>query len=220
MPKAGFSDGVADIFLGFAVLFAVMGLSFLARANFIYAGRRTIGLSPTVGDIAFARDRLVRKHACAYRGGWLAGIGLACLILDPAGHPSILAAAQALGLWQAALYQQVGRLERACGGPLVNRRPRPAGTAILTPLGQQLCRQARDYLGLQFDPVPPARPDPGELPGADASVAPCLRDSSHPRSSLSAQRRARARSQASRFRSCRGNAPTPGPAAAAWPRTR
>jgi hypothetical protein len=79
--KAGFSDGVADIFLGFAVLFAVMGLSFLARANFIYAGRRTIGLSPTVGDIAFARDRLVRKHACAYRGGWLAGIGLACLIL-------------------------------------------------------------------------------------------------------------------------------------------
>jgi hypothetical protein len=79
--KAGFSDGVADIFLGFAVLFAVVGLSFLARAHFIYAGRRTIGLSPTVGDIAFARDRLVRKHACTYRGGWLAGIGLACLVL-------------------------------------------------------------------------------------------------------------------------------------------
>jgi hypothetical protein len=79
--KAGFSDGVADIFLGFAVLFAVLGLSFLARANYIYAGRRTIGLSPTVGDIAFARDRLVRKHVCTYRGGWLAGIGLACLIL-------------------------------------------------------------------------------------------------------------------------------------------
>ena len=79
--KAGFSDGVADIFLGFAVLFAVVGLSFLARAHFIYAGRRTIGLSPTVGDIAFARDRLVRKHVCTYRGGWLAAIGLACLIL-------------------------------------------------------------------------------------------------------------------------------------------
>jgi hypothetical protein len=45
--KAGFSDGVADIILGFAVLFAVVGLSFLARAHFIYAGRRTIGLSPT-----------------------------------------------------------------------------------------------------------------------------------------------------------------------------
>ena len=79
--KAEFSDGISDIFLGFAVLFAVVGLSFLARANFIYAGRRTVGLSPTVDDIAFARDGLVHKHVCAYRGGWLAGIGLACLIL-------------------------------------------------------------------------------------------------------------------------------------------
>jgi hypothetical protein len=218
--KAGFSDGVADIFLGFAVLFAVMGLSFLARANFIYAGRRTIGLSPTVGDIAFARDRLVRKHACAYRGGWLAGIGLACLILDPAGHPSILAAAQALGLWQAALYQQVGRLERACGGPLVNRRPRPAGTAILTPLGQQPCRQAATSSVSSSTPFRLRGRIRGSCLALMPVSAPCLRDSSHPRSSLSAQRRARARSQASRFRSCRGNAPTPGPAAAAWPRTR
>ena len=66
-------------------------------------------------------------------------------LLVIAGHSSILAAAQALGLWQAALYDQVARLERACGGQLVNRRPRPPGTAILTPLGQQLCQQARDY---------------------------------------------------------------------------
>jgi hypothetical protein len=79
--KAEFSDDVGDVFLGLAVLFAVVGLSFLARAHFIYAGRRTIGLSPTVRDIAFARDRLVHKHACTYRGGWLAGIGLTCLIL-------------------------------------------------------------------------------------------------------------------------------------------
>jgi hypothetical protein len=78
--KAEFSDDVGDIFLGFAVLFAVVGLSFLTRAHFIYAGRRTIGLSPTVGDIA-ARDRLVRKQSCTYRGGWLAAIGLTCLIL-------------------------------------------------------------------------------------------------------------------------------------------
>jgi DNA-binding transcriptional LysR family regulator len=61
-----------------------------------------------------------------------------------AGHSSILAAAQELGLWQTGLYVQVARLERACGGPLVNRR-RPAGTPILTPLGQLLCQQARDY---------------------------------------------------------------------------
>jgi hypothetical protein len=65
-------------------------------------------------------------------------------LLVIAGHSSILAAAQALGLWHSALCQQVVLLERACGGQLVNRR-RPAGTEILTPLGQQLCQQARDY---------------------------------------------------------------------------
>jgi hypothetical protein len=70
-------------------------------------------------------------------------------LLVIAGHPSILAAARALGLWQASLYGQVARLERACGALLVNRSPRPAGTAILTPLGQQLCWQAHEYLGLR-----------------------------------------------------------------------
>jgi hypothetical protein len=79
--KAEFTDGLSDLFLGVAVLSAVGGLAFLARAHFIYAGRRTIGLSPAVADIAFARDRLVRKNACTYRGGWLAGAGLTCLIL-------------------------------------------------------------------------------------------------------------------------------------------
>jgi hypothetical protein len=78
--KAEFTDGLADIFLGFAILSAVGGLAFLARAHFIYAGRRTIGLAPAVADIAYARDRLVRKNACTYRGGWLAGIGLTCVI--------------------------------------------------------------------------------------------------------------------------------------------
>jgi hypothetical protein len=51
------------------------------RALVVYAGRRTIGLPPTAGDIAFARDRLVRKHANAHRGSWLAGIALTCLII-------------------------------------------------------------------------------------------------------------------------------------------
>jgi hypothetical protein len=64
-----------------AVLFAIGGFSFLTRALFLYVGRRTIGLSPTLDDIAFARDRLVRKQASAQRGGVLAGIGLACLII-------------------------------------------------------------------------------------------------------------------------------------------
>ena len=55
---------------------------------------------------------------------------------------------QGLGVWHSALYQRVVLLERACGGQLVNRR-HPAGTEILTPLGRQLCQQARDYLGIQ-----------------------------------------------------------------------
>jgi molybdenum-dependent DNA-binding transcriptional regulator ModE len=76
-------------------------------------------------------------------------------LLIIAGHPGILAAAQALGLWQATLYEQVARLERACGGPLVNRRPRPASTAILTPLGRLLCQQGRDYLDIRPGPGTP-----------------------------------------------------------------
>ena len=55
----------------------------------------------------------------------------------------------------AALHHQVVLLERACGGQLVNRGPRPGGTAILTPLGRQLCQQARDYLGIRPGPGTP-----------------------------------------------------------------
>jgi hypothetical protein len=73
-------------------------------------------------------------------------------LLFIAGHPSITAAAQALGLWHSALHHQVALLEHACCGPLVNRSPRPAGTTILTPLGRQLCQQARDYLGIPPGP--------------------------------------------------------------------
>jgi len=79
--KAETPNPVADLFVSFAVFFAIAGLAFLARALFLYAGRRTVGLAPTVDDIAFARDRLVRKHASSTRGGWLAGIGLTCLIV-------------------------------------------------------------------------------------------------------------------------------------------
>jgi Bacterial regulatory helix-turn-helix protein, lysR family len=43
-------------------------------------------------------------------------------LLVIADHSSIPSAAQALGLWHSALYQQVVLLERACGGQLVNRR--------------------------------------------------------------------------------------------------
>lgn len=57
------------------------GLRVPGQGAFVYAGRPYVGLAPTVDDIAFARGGLVRKHADAHRGGWLAGIGLACLIL-------------------------------------------------------------------------------------------------------------------------------------------
>jgi hypothetical protein len=79
--KAETPNPIADTFVSLAVLFAIGGFAFLARALFLYAGRRTVGLSPTVDDIAFARDRLVRKRASARRGGWLAAIGLTCLII-------------------------------------------------------------------------------------------------------------------------------------------
>jgi hypothetical protein len=75
------SKALAEAFVSLAVLFAVGGLSFLIRAVFLYAGRRIIGLSPTVDDIAFARSRLVRKRVSAYRGALLAGLGLTCLII-------------------------------------------------------------------------------------------------------------------------------------------
>ncbi len=72
---------LTEVFISLAILFAVAGFAFLTRALFLYAGRRTVGLSPTVDDIAFARDRLVRKHTSAHRGGWLAGAGLTFLII-------------------------------------------------------------------------------------------------------------------------------------------
>jgi hypothetical protein len=75
------SYGVAEFFLGLAILSAIGGFSFLTRALFAYAGRRSVGLAPTIDDVAFAHDGLVRKRANARRGGRLAGIALACLVL-------------------------------------------------------------------------------------------------------------------------------------------
>jgi hypothetical protein len=75
------SNGLSEAFVSLAVLWAVAGFSFLTFALFTYAGRPLVGLAPTVEDIAYARERLVRKRANAHRGGWLAGIGLVCLIV-------------------------------------------------------------------------------------------------------------------------------------------
>jgi hypothetical protein len=75
------SRPIAETFAGLAVVLAAGGLSFLTRALFLYAGRRVVGLSPVLDDIAFARVRLVRKHTSADRGALWAGIGLTCRII-------------------------------------------------------------------------------------------------------------------------------------------
>ena len=75
-------------------------------------------------------------------------------LLAIAGHPSLHHAARALGVTPSVTYSRIARLERDCGGQLVNRSPRPPGTGTLTPLGQQLSRQAREYLDTQLPPPP------------------------------------------------------------------
>ncbi len=55
------SRPLPEFFLGAAVVLAVAGFTFLARALFSYAGRRVIGLEPTLEDIEFAQRRLVSK---------------------------------------------------------------------------------------------------------------------------------------------------------------
>lgn len=67
-------------------------------------------------------------------------------------HPTIRQAAQAHGIVPVTLYTQIARIERDCGGPVLHRRPGSRQTWTLTPLGEQLCRQARDYLRHQADP--------------------------------------------------------------------
>jgi hypothetical protein len=79
--KAETARPLTDAFVSLAVFLALGGFAFLTRALFLYAGRRAIGLSPTVDDIPFVRDRLVRKHTSASRGGLLAGLGLLFLII-------------------------------------------------------------------------------------------------------------------------------------------
>lgn len=75
------SDPISEVFFSLTILSTVGALWFLIRAHFVYVGRRHVGLAPTVDDIAFTHRRLVRKHADVRYGGWLAGIGLTCLLL-------------------------------------------------------------------------------------------------------------------------------------------
>lgn len=75
------SERLAEVLIALSVILAVAAISFLAHGLFTYAGRRAIGLAPVTADIAFARERLVRKLRSVERGGWLAGVSLASLVL-------------------------------------------------------------------------------------------------------------------------------------------
>ena len=69
-------------------------------------------------------------------------------LLAIAEHASISRAARTLGISQAAIHTQLARLEHTCGSPLIHRQRGSRAPTILTPPGELLCQQARDYLGL------------------------------------------------------------------------
>lgn len=56
--------------------------------------------------------------------------------------------ARAHGCSSANLTTQLATLERASGGPLIQRHAKPFPVGPLTPLGRDLCRQAQDHLGI------------------------------------------------------------------------
>ncbi|WP_157617313.1 TniQ family protein [Saccharomonospora marina] len=65
---------------------------------------------------------------------------------------SLTQLALARRIHQSSLTTGLKVLERNCGGPLFHRRPHPQPLGLLTPLGEQLCRQARDYLARSTRP--------------------------------------------------------------------
>ncbi|WP_460755177.1 LysR family transcriptional regulator [Myceligenerans cantabricum] len=64
-----------------------------------------------------------------------------------AHQPSINQAAQVLSCTGPNLLHQLTLLERASGGRLLQRNENRRG-ATLTPLGQDLCHQAQEHLGI------------------------------------------------------------------------
>jgi ribosomal protein L37AE/L43A len=68
------------------------------------------------------------------------------LLITDQPHPSLTAAAASIGAHQSRLTTQLHRLEHACGGHLLQRRPNPQPLGPPTALGQQLRRQALRHL--------------------------------------------------------------------------
>jgi hypothetical protein len=67
-------------------------------------------------------------------------------------HPSLSRAAAGAGIHQSRLTAQLHNLERACGGHLLQRRPRPQPIGPPTPLGQKLREQAHQHLDRTTQP--------------------------------------------------------------------
>lgn len=63
-------------------------------------------------------------------------------------YPSICQTAANTGTHTSVLINHLRILENACGGPLFQRQLPPLPIGPLTPLGEQLCHQAREYLAL------------------------------------------------------------------------
>lgn len=95
-----------------------------------------------------AADGLPKELAQALTGQ--AGMQRVQRFQHVAAAPSINQAAKRLGISQATLTQQIHRIERAVGGPILNRNARNNQPHTLTPLGTRLLRQANRALG---DPV-------------------------------------------------------------------
>ena len=144
--KAETPNPIADTFVSLAVFFAIGGFAFLARALFLYAGRRSVGLSPTIDDIAFARDRLVRKHTSSHRGGLLAGVALTCLSSESLPASTSLSTKSAPATACVASFPVTARLRLA-----VSR-------TIVSPASSRTHRQARTTRGRSVSAPPRRQP--------------------------------------------------------------
>ena len=75
-------DGGAEaIFCYIAMLFAFAGLGYLASALFTHAGRPSVGIEPARTDIAFARNRLIKKESSAHKGSVLSFVGFVIILV-------------------------------------------------------------------------------------------------------------------------------------------
>jgi hypothetical protein len=74
-------DNVLLFVAALAMLFAFLGLGFLATSLFTHAGRPRVGVPPTRADIAFVHDRLTKKESKAQVGSFLSFVGFVVLVI-------------------------------------------------------------------------------------------------------------------------------------------